>query len=144
MLKRTLFLMAVILLCAGCGETTKQKSEREQREVAEAVRGKEELAKWYLEHPKTVVTTVPPRLENPAGETGSSYLDGRTGAALERTVKNVISKSGYTCDKVRSIERVEAAAVRRMGADDGRWVDCGEDGVYGVMEIPGGFKALKR
>ena len=31
-----------------------------------------------------------------------------------------------------------------MAAEDGRWVDCGADGVYGVLEVPGGFKAVKR
>ena len=75
---------------------------------------------------------------------GGRFLDSRTGAALERTVKQVISHAGYDCDSIRTIGRMEAHFVARLGAQDGRWVDCNEDGVFGVIESADGFRAVKR
>ena len=122
MLKQTLFLMAV-MLCAGCGETTKQKSEREQREGAEAARGKEELAKWYVEHPKTVVTTVPP---------GSSQ-----GTSLSKDQVRVLRENRAGDDSSR--EYIFRAQIKALGqrCDSVDSAIMGEPGEWEISCAPG-------
>ena len=99
-----------------------------------------------------VVIAISSRMDRASGPLPGSepaampgrYLDSRTGAALERTVKQVISSAGYDCDSIRTIGHMEADFVARLDAKDGRWVDCNEDGVFGVIESADGFRAVKR
>lgn len=76
--------------------------------------------------------------------TPTRYLDSRSGAELERTVRRVIDSAGYSCDSIRSVRRMDPGDIARLGIEDGRWVDCSADGVFGVLESPEGFRAVKR
>jgi len=138
MLKQLVFVVMTIVSVRCAEETPEQKAAREQQqasraaEVARSRQHAEAMKKWYAENPE------------PTTGTSERYLDSRTGAALERTVKRVISMAGYRCDRVRTVERIAADELARVGAQDGRLVDCNEDGIYLVLESADGFRAVKR
>ena len=137
-MKATVLIIGILATLVGLtiyGNSRRQprRPPRTQEELNAERKSTEEWSRdWYKDHPPTQPTA------------SERYLDSRTGAALERTVKRVISMTGYRCDRVRTIERVAAEELARIGAQDGRWVDCNEDGVYGVLESADGFRAVKR
>lgn len=123
---------------SGSGSPSVDTAEAERAE-----RHRESMDKWYAENPDSDMARLH-RGEGISPAKIDRYLDSRTGAALERTVKRVISMSGYKCERIRRVERIAAEELARLGAEDGRWVDCNEDGVYGVLESSDGFRAVKR
>jgi len=118
-------------------------AEALRAEAERAERHRKSMDKWYAENPNTDAARINSG-EDISAATTEGYLDSRTGAALERTLKRVIDMAGQRCDRIRQVQHMDAADVIRLGAQDGRSVDCNEDGIYWVLESADGFRAVKR